>query len=115
MYCVLCGRDTSSDSYTYNVPGHSASQGSCTSTIVKDAINVCASCNWFFDGTTAGRTAAMESTGVGANFSPFRELPKDFMLVWMASCCSGEAGNSLSGWFRKMIWLMSTGGTYVPY
>ena len=114
MFCILCGRDTSSDAYTYNIPDHSASQGSATGTIVKDAINVCASCNWYFDGTMNGRTAAMEASANILSGGPFRELPKDRMLVYLASACSGGTGNSLSSWFPKVIKIMS-GDTTPPY
>lgn len=109
MFCILCGRSTTNDAYTYNVMQHSASQGSANgaAAAIKDHINVCASCNYYFDGTSNGMTQNMTASAQMISGGPFRELPKDVMLVWLASACSGAEKESLSGWFPKMIKAMS--------
>lgn len=104
--CLLCDRNLGTE-YIYQIPQLSASQGSG-----QEPITVCASCNWYFDGTTTGLTEAMRDA-----FTPvpicgsFRELPKDRMLWFLASACEATAaGGSLSGWFTQIRNALSGGG-----
>lgn len=109
--CMFCGRTLATSEYQYVIANLSASQGAG-----QEPITVCASCNYYFDGTTTGMTEAMRASCT-LPYGSFRGLPKDRVLWYLASACSGYTTNTsvagLSGWFTQIRFALS-GGAITP-
>lgn len=108
--CMFCGRDLAitrppAGEWAYEINTISAGQGSAS----QGWINVCASCDYHFDGTEDHMTDAMSAQG---HYWSFRDMPKDKMLSAFAVLLKGGGGgtSNCSAFFTQM-WQVLSGGT----